>query len=484
MTYIFSIPKIASLISLHLERDGLRNCLRITNEHERIAFASNGKYIRTLKSNNPRIVDLALGACTQLRHVYILRGSTNWFTAEFVRATLVSTLKNNKNIETLVYKRFPACDTSKDGALKALKTILEPLRTLTHLNLGAITSFDTKIFVYLADFVEQLIHLSIKSKSVLRSCDTELITIQSKKTALKALELQACMNFYENSLLIPFLEASPELESYKDASDHRNYPRKLPKDARHQHRKIHYSLDSDNGLADIISSCELSGLRTLKVPRDSKFGSESVAALSRYNTLDTVRIPAYGKESVEATLHLSRSCPNLRILDILTGGHKLVNMGAFNAEDILRAPWVCLRLEALTIPIARIISENTVEHNIIYHDYHEDLFRQLSQLTSLRKLNTGHAQNCTKTPCLGAVQFSLQQGLEILSNLKKMQELDMSFTFTKIGRAELEWMCERWPRLESIKKSDDKTNGNWWQRCAGVRDYSPMTERVASVLKL
>ncbi|KAF9342866.1 hypothetical protein BGX26_006694, partial [Mortierella sp. AD094] len=207
-----------------------------------------------------------------------------------------------------------------------------------------------------------------------------------KADKVETLGLRANIRRYGQEYTIPLLMASPDLEVLefprieedKAAEIAEKITRSCPKLRDINLEKLRYGC-KDNHMVDLINTCQSSGLRLFIIHRDTVLRPKSVAALCSYTTtLETVKIPACGQESVDITLHLLRSCPNMRTIDAFTSGHPVDYLGRFTAKELLKEPWVCLRLEALSNSIVEVHNTDAAECPDGKYDHHIDLYSQIS----------------------------------------------------------------------------------------------------------
>lgn len=112
------------------------------------------------------------------------------------------------------------------------------------------------------------------------------------------------------------------------------------------------------------------------------------------------------------------------------------------------APWVCLGLKTLHV-IMTGDSQNVWLNRSLQHR----LFHQLGRLSQLQHLSLGHCilwmyENGYSHHGL---DFTLDAGLENLSGLKKLEELNLEGIYQRMGERDVEWMLENWPRLRVVE---------------------------------
>lgn len=178
-----------------------------------------------------------------------------------------------------------------------------------------------------------------------------------------------------------------------------------------------------------------------------------------------------------------QSCPNLRVLDTL--GHRIM------ISSSMMTLWASIKLETLRCQIRGVSRLNQVEE-IRYnralgslkhgrkpnvkreqimqqHQYcvddHTRLYTQLARQTKLRVLElgfdhrvesyrspTGYTEAVKDTP-----ELSLESGLGLLSDLKELEVFGFEGFDHRIGKEELTWMAENWPRLRMLRGLEEDT---------------------------
>ncbi|KAF9358903.1 hypothetical protein BGX26_000688, partial [Mortierella sp. AD094] len=503
MINIISLPEIVSAISQHLNRNDLRNCVRVHSlwfdrftphlwrtiqctlipdldpephvpeEEEEQAFIKNNRYIRTLRTNNHPLAKTALEHCTHLRHIHIpFYRRTPFTSARFVRESIAPAMKKNPKLETLVYKLFPLPPMLYGGALPLFKLMLEPLRSLTHLYITFETGIDQEAFMYLVRFAKQLhrfklgVGCVVDGGNPLTRSDVE---VEPEQTQLRQLEINGSMRGRELEFLIPLIKASPNLEKLALFYSFRRMAAPVAQTIRQNcPRLCHLILDGsfkyfpDDEIANLIDSCRTRGLQTFELPEPNGFHELPLQALCGHSaTLESVHIPNHRGGISEVVQRLLTQCPNLRVLDTSSKWYDSQQLGQTPVRGLLEEPWVCTKLEVFRVVLGGVFGKGHGTANIVHYDYHQGLYTQLSRLTRLEELNVGYSH------WVGAVyesapQFSLESGLEMLEGLKQLKILDVSYTRNEIQRQELEWMCEHWPKLERIEGVRMARAALWW----------------------
>ncbi|KAF9080943.1 hypothetical protein BGX27_005165, partial [Mortierella sp. AM989] len=248
-----------------------------------------------------------------------------------------------------------------------------------------------------------------------------------EQTQLKELGLASAT--YQESLVIPFLKASPMLEKlslpkFKSESTKaitaimRRYCPKL-RDVgigRAQNRL------TDDDVTDLIHSCSVSGLRSFRTHDRVGFGPQAMDRLCANSaTLECITIPAIGQKGLKIVQRLLTSCPNLRKFTVSEDFLAISPVPSLLIGELLKEPWVCVKLEVLNIPLAGVctgVAEG--ENGNDGQDYHRDLYTQLSKLTRLQELSSSFSI-FDNAVCDAPPRFSLESGLDLLEGLKEMR---------------------------------------------------------------
>ncbi|KAG0272037.1 hypothetical protein BGZ95_000094 [Linnemannia exigua] len=214
-------------------------------------------------------------------------------------------------------------------------------------------------------------------------------------------------------------------------------------------------------------------------------GSLSTAALVHQHstTLESLVLKecdGFCSEDIQAVLS---SCVNLRVFQALTSsGTEFSSTVYLDAREMVDSPWVCLRLESLMLVITGIARPDLKVdqygrpltgplHDGSIRDYEmqQIVYSQLGKLTQLRELWLGHdipdlddEENYHPTEIDGqwkyidpdeqfeCLEFSLRSGLDLLGGLTELRVLNVDRMNIRVGLLEVQWMAERWPKMERI----------------------------------
>ncbi|KAG0293302.1 hypothetical protein BGZ96_003021 [Linnemannia gamsii] len=178
-----------------------------------------------------------------------------------------------------------------------------------------------------------------------------------------------------------------------------------------------------------------------------------------------------------------QSCPNLRVLDTL--GHRIM------ISSSMMTPWASIKLETLRCQIrglSRLNRDEEIRYNralgSLKHgrkpnvkreqimqqhqccvDDHTRLYTQLARQAKLRVLEVGfdHRVGCVRSPTgytepvKDTPELSLASGLGLLSDLKELEVFGFEGFDHRIGKEELTWMAESWPRLRMLRGLEEDT---------------------------
>jgi hypothetical protein len=230
---------------------------------------------------------------------------------------------------------------------------------------------------------------------------------------------------------------------------------------------------TDDDFAAILSGSS-KGLKVVKARRSVKFGARTVEALGKhFSTLEELDLELSGDHCVSnGPLHVLSSGCNLQTLTTLEGccfieTYPRMDATVFIDQDpatgVLR-PWPCeASLKVLSAKITGIPRPDLPGHETVKETYpgqgremQSKVYDRLARLTHLEILCLGRRpfsrfdsiyEDEDNFACL---ELSLESGLWKLEGLKLLKELDVSRLMTKIGRIEVQWMIEHWPRLQAI----------------------------------
>ncbi|KAF9906572.1 hypothetical protein BX616_000677 [Lobosporangium transversale] len=180
------------------------------------------------------------------------------------------------------------------------------------------------------------------------------------------------------------------------------------------------------------------------------------------NTLQDLEFGQDVRFHAPGLLNILTRCPSLRRLvhripyvDPPTQARDYINRGGLLLSDFRTKFWVCLGLQELEI----YITDNRHFERVWTNQTPLELvYEQLGALKDLRKLRLGWLSmkdsELYNSRIRGPLRldFSLEGGLELLRDLKQLEELDI-FRIHKIfvRQAEVEWMNEHWPRIRRIR---------------------------------
>ncbi|GJJ73196.1 hypothetical protein EMPS_05554 [Entomortierella parvispora] len=180
--------------------------------------------------------------------------------------------------------------------------------------------------------------------------------------------------------------------------------------------------------------------------------------------LDLSRSRGIRSENIQRILC---QCPNLRVLDMASEHLTL------ETKDILCGPrWACERLEILQVeiacspppyddlpPLPRLIAaEDTLELEGSTHsttaldrswnsvEVQRQVLVQIGSFTRMQELMIGGSHGRSLDLTLGEGGG----GLELLSGLKRMRNMNVKKMGHKAGQQELEWMIRQWPMVRLL----------------------------------
>ncbi|KAK3811092.1 MAG: hypothetical protein J3Q66DRAFT_58717 [Benniella sp.] len=227
-------------------------------------------------------------------------------------------------------------------------------------------------------------------------------------------------------------------------------------------------------MEDSVTAALLSGTRygwkSVSVRATAKFGIETMNTLAmHYSTLERLFVEGGHDLPRCDVVQVLRSCPHLHTLIYTnsSNGSSVVDGKAFidlDPDTGLLKPWLCEgSLKVLTVKITGIPRPDLKRNRrkrVFREAYRgqgreiqNQLYDRLGRLTKLETLQLGDGFGTLQDSCL---EMSLESGLDKLSGLKSMKELNVERSETKIGIKEVQWMVENWPKLSAIYGLDGR----------------------------
>ncbi|KAF9353789.1 hypothetical protein BGX26_008433 [Mortierella sp. AD094] len=372
-----------------------------------------------------------------------------------------------------------------------IRRLLEPLQNLTTLHLKFNYTIEHETFLYLAKLAKQLQRLYISFPTI--HIDGE--SSEESGIEIPEIEQTRLIEFGLDSdyakidlYIILILKAAPELETLLMPTFDPTRVGLITSAVRQYCPRIRdLSLGqtiTDPEVTDIISSCT-TGLRSFAMVNNGGFGLATMKQLflNNWKSLTSVILEAVGLDQFRMVQDILSSCPNLREFCI-DEVFMEENSGRFAVKEILKKPWVCVKLELFRVPLAGIYgSIGGEESQDQGEDYHRALYIQLAKLSRLQELDVGFSL-WSEPICTTMPRFSLESGLELLEGLKELRTLVLNFTVNGTQRQELEWMCEHWPNLTRIDGIIIEEAKLWW----GLKskdndgDDTSMPKRIRNIL--
>ena len=241
---------------------------------------------------------------------------------------------------------------------------------------------------------------------------------------------------------------------------------------------------TDDAMAQLLSGSR-NGWKNARFGSKAIFENEAMDALKRhFSTLEMLSLDECDSVTSDQLVQVLSSCSRLHTLSIVywyqdINLHDSIDAKVFADVDpdtgSLR-PWQCERsLKVLQVRIIGIPRPDLKEDTFLeaYPDQtqelHGQVYDRLARLTNLETLQLGDQCSYQQYDCL---ELSLKSGLDKLSVLIKLKELDVTRVRTRIGAQEVQWMSEHWPGLRAIYGLRDKENAEalrWLQEnCANI----------------
>ncbi|KAK3811073.1 MAG: hypothetical protein J3Q66DRAFT_404459 [Benniella sp.] len=222
----------------------------------------------------------------------------------------------------------------------------------------------------------------------------------------------------------------------------------------------------DDIVAALISGSSR-GWKSVSVRSTAVLGRETMKALAlHYSTLEELNVDGYYGLVISDVVQALRSCPHLHTLSYtdMANGSSVVYGKAFidlDPDTGLFKPWLCEgSLKVLEVMIAGIPRADLEMKSIVREAYpgqgreiQSQVYDRLGRLTNLKSLKLGDHFGAFQCDCL---EMSLESGLDKLSGLKALEELNIESLATKIGTQEVQWMVENWPNLCTIYGLDGR----------------------------
>ncbi|KAF9353365.1 hypothetical protein BGX34_011625 [Mortierella sp. NVP85] len=203
-------------------------------------------------------------------------------------------------------------------------------------------------------------------------------------------------------------------------------------------------------------------------------GATQDALKKHFSTLEVLHVSDSGSQAIETPymVEVLSACPNLRVLiDHAIGNYFDEDWRRFRAqvfadqdpETGLLRTWACeSSLKVLKIKIVVDLDEGGREEVFAVQRGAQGLvYDRLARLTNLEILWLGNWPYGADSPTnhqRDCLEMSLESGLHKLASLRKLEELSVSGTRTRIGVEEVQWMTEHWPRLRVIYGLEDGHN--------------------------
>ncbi|KAG0038892.1 hypothetical protein BGZ82_010477 [Podila clonocystis] len=242
----------------------------------------------------------------------------------------------------------------------------------------------------------------------------------------------------------------------------------------------------EQDLVNLVQLNPATILRKLSMKFFHGLGSLFTAALTRHlPTLESLVFEECDGISSEDIQYLLGSCPRLSMFQAMTNnGPRFSSTVYLDVEDMLSGPWACEEtLESLKVIITGIPRPDQQQdqfgapltgplHDVNDRDNYEcqkAVYQRLGALVNLREMWLGHdAQDLDDEdnyyPVDGqglwrfidpdyqfeCLEFSIRSGLPQLAGLKKLRRLNVDRMMTRIGQAEVQWMAQQWPKLQTV----------------------------------
>jgi hypothetical protein len=210
------------------------------------------------------------------------------------------------------------------------------------------------------------------------------------------------------------------------------------------------------------------GWKSVSIRATVNLGQETMNALAmHYSTLENLCIDGHYDLLNRDLVQILRHCPHLHTLWYMDTSNDCSTVDSSTFIDLdpdtgLHKPWLCEGpLKSLTVRIdgiPRPDSEGESTLNVEEYpgrgrEIQSQVYDRLGRLTSLETLRLGDEYGTLQSDSL---EMSLESGLDKLSGLKSLKELNVGRMATKIGVKEVQWMVENWPKFSVICGLDEE----------------------------
>lgn len=223
---------------------------------------------------------------------------------------------------------------------------------------------------------------------------------------------------------------------------------------------------TDTVIASILSSCR-QGWKQVTLVSLRMIGKGSMAALEKhFSTLESLVINLQDNPECQDLVRVLADCPRLHTFsDIDEESTFRDHFHYFDADTFIDRnicsgallPWKCeTSLRCLGVKITGIPRPDLKGERVVKESYPGQgremqslVYDRLARLINLERLCLGDSA-LFHDGFLDCLEMSLESGLRKLAGLKQLKELDVGGMSVRIGRLEVQWMVEHWPKLRCI----------------------------------
>ncbi|KAK3811129.1 MAG: hypothetical protein J3Q66DRAFT_351100 [Benniella sp.] len=232
----------------------------------------------------------------------------------------------------------------------------------------------------------------------------------------------------------------------------------------------------DNVVATLLSGSR-NGWKSVRLLSSRNVGITLMDALAKhYSTLEVLELAKRDETFNKYLVQVLSSSPNLRNLTSMDFalGRVCFVLDAKSFIDLdpntgLLKPWGCegslkeLRVIIVGIPRPDLKGDDVIEETYPGQgrELQSRVYDRLARLTNLETLWLGDDHRGGGDQSL---EMSLQSGLDKLSGLKNLKELNVHGMRTKIGAKEIPWIKVNWPKIRVIYgfDRDGSVEGEIW----------------------
>ncbi|KAG0052758.1 hypothetical protein BGZ83_002162 [Gryganskiella cystojenkinii] len=246
---------------------------------------------------------------------------------------------------------------------------------------------------------------------------------------------------------------------------------------------VHGSFEEEvHGVYSFLRARPHIPLKVLEIPHHA-FGELlwQVVKENHASTLTTVDLSFSPTITGELSHEIMCALPNLESLKVPT----------IKDRDLVRdrRPWICHRLQHLTIGFQFVVESRTLfsplssssSSSLPEKDNRKMVFERLGTLRFLKTLNIRELDYDVQP--LGGLRFQLKDGLDFLKTLQQLEELELWNGNQELSKTDVQWMVDHWPRLRILfgKLHSSKVSSTAYTRLLlahGIKPWASIPKAV------